>query len=338
MRPLLLRMLYVGLGVVVTLGIGTAGFAIVDDYPLFDAFYMAIITMTTVGYSEIRALSHAGRVFNSFYLLLSVSMLFLAIGALTQTVIEAEFGNIVGRRRARKMIDKLQDHYIVCGFGRVGRGAAAELQEAGVPVVVIDRNPEKVERAIRAGFLAVLADSTQDATLKEVHIERARGVVAALATDADNLFAVISAKTLEPEGAHRGARGRGRGRGQAAAGRRRRRLCALHHDGHPAGAGAAEAARASVSGFRHDEHTLGLNVRIEQLEVAPASDLVGRSLAEARLRSDLKVIVLAIRRADGQMIFNPPAETAIAAGDYLIVMGEPEPLRRLEQRVAGVTA
>ena len=82
MRPLLLRMLYVGLGVVVTLGIGTAGFAIVDDYPLFDAFYMAVITMTTVGYSEIRGLSHAGRVFNSFYLLLSVSMLFLAIGVI----------------------------------------------------------------------------------------------------------------------------------------------------------------------------------------------------------------------------------------------------------------
>lgn len=337
MRPLLLRMLYVGLGVVVTLGIGTAGFAIVDDYPLFDAFYMAIITMTTVGYSEIRGLSHAGRVFNSFYLLLSVSMLFLAIGALTQTIIEAEFGNIVGRRRARKMIDRLHDHYIVCGFGRVGRGAAAELLEAGVKVVIIDRNPEKVERAIRAGFLAVLADSTQDATLKEVHIERARGVVAALATDADNLFAVISAKTLNPK-VYIAARA---AEDEAADKLRRVGADAVFAPYTMTGVRLAQALlKPHVRQFLDftTTHTLGLNVRIEQLEVAPASDLVGRSLAEARLRSDLKVIVLAIRRSDGQMIFNPPAETAIAAGDYLIVMGEPEPLRRLEQRIAGVTA
>ena len=96
------------------------------------------------------------------------------------------------------MINSLTNHYIVCGFGRVGRGAAAELKEAGVPVVVVDHSPDKVERAIKAGYLAVLADSTRDETLRDVNVERARGLVAALATDADNLFLILSAKAMNP--------------------------------------------------------------------------------------------------------------------------------------------
>ena len=337
MSPPVRRVLFVGVAIVTTLAIGTTGFATVDSYPLFDALYMAIITMTTVGYSELQGLSHAGRIFNSFYILLSVSTLFLAIGALAQTIVENEFGNIVERRRTRKMIDRLANHYIVCGFGRVGRGAAQELQEAHVPVVIVDRSPEKVERAIRAGYLAVLADSTQDATLKEVHIERARGLVAALATDADNVFAVISAKTLNPK-VHVAARA---AEEEAAEKLKRVGADAVFAPYTMTGTRLAQALlKPHVRQFLDftTTHSLGLNVRIEQLEVDADSDLVGRTLAETRLRSELKVIVLAIRRADGQMLFNPAAETALAAGDYLIVMGEPEPLRRLEQRVAGAAS
>jgi len=235
------------------------------------------------------------------------------------------------------MINRLHDHYIVCGFGRVGRGAAAELQQAGVPVVVVDRNPDKVERAIRAGYLAVLADSTQDATLKDVQIERARGVVAALATDADNLFTVISSKTLNPK-VYVAARA---AEDEAADKLRRVGADAVFAPYTMTGIRLAQSLlKPHVRQFLDftTTHSLGLNVRIEQLEVAAASDLVGRTLAETRLRTELQVIVLAIRRADGEMVFNPPAETAIAAGDYLIVMGAPEPLRRLEQRVTGVPA
>jgi len=328
------RLMFVVIAIVVTLAIGTVGFVVVDSYPWFDAFYMSMITMTTVGYSEVRGLSKAGRIFNSFYLLLSVSTLFLAIAAMAQTIVENEFGNIVERRRTKKMIDKLADHYIVCGFGRVGRGAAQELKEARVPVVIVDRNPEKVERAIRAGFLAVLADSTQDATLKDVHIERARGLVAALATDADNVFAVISAKTLNPA-VHIAARA---AEEEASDKLKRVGADAVFAPYTMTGTRLAQALlKPHVRQFLDfaTAHGLGPSIRIEQLEVDTASDLVGRSLAETRLRSELKVIVLAIRRADGQMLFNPPAETAIAAGDYLIVMGEPDPLRRLEQRIAG---
>src|SRR5262245_1401177 len=103
---------------------------IIDDYPAFDAFYMALITITTVGYSEIRPLSQAGRIFNSLLLLFGVSTLFLAVGVVTQTVFELEFNHYFQKRRIRRMVEQLQNHYIICGFGRIGRGAADELQRA----------------------------------------------------------------------------------------------------------------------------------------------------------------------------------------------------------------
>jgi voltage-gated potassium channel len=335
MKHLFQRFLMLGAITVAVLSVGTLGFYFIAGYPLFDALYMALITMTTVGYSELQGLNHAGRVFNIFYIILAVSVLFMAIGMIAQTIIEAELGDIFGKRRVRKMIDSLRNHYIVCGFGRVGRGAAAELKEAGVPLVIVDRNPDKVERAMRSGYLAVLADSTRDETFRDVQVSHARGLVAALATDADNVFAVISAKNLNPK-IYIAAR--------AAEEEAEQKLRLVGAD--------SVIAPYAVTGVRLAQSLLkphvrqfldfttthsfgGLNVRIEQLEVASNSDLVSRSLAEARLRSELKVIVLAIRRADADMVFNPPADCIIRSGDYLIVMGEPEGLRRLEQRIAG---
>ena len=199
MSRLARRFLYILLAIAVTLLIGTVGFTLIDHYPPFDAFYMTLTTMTTVGYGEIHPLSHAGRVFNSFLIFFGVTTIFIAIGAMTQTIVEREFGEAIGKRRNKRMIDKLKDHYIICGYGRVGRGAAAELHHSGVPFVVVDLNPERVERAVVEGMLAVAADSTRDETLRRAGIERARGLVAALATDADNLFVLLSAKGLNPK-------------------------------------------------------------------------------------------------------------------------------------------
>ena len=198
MTRLVRRLLYILVAIVATLLIGTVGFTLIDDYPPFDAFYMTLTTLTTVGYGEIHPLSHAGRVFNSFLIIFGVTTIFIAIGAMTQTIIEREFGEAIGKRRNKRMIDNLKDHFIICGYGRVGRGAAAELQHAGVPFVVVDIGPERAERAIHDGNLAVAADSTHDETLRQVGIERARGLVAALSTDADNLFVLLSAKGLNP--------------------------------------------------------------------------------------------------------------------------------------------
>ena len=156
------RFLILAAALLATLITGTVGFALIDHFPLFDAFYMTLITMTTVGYSEIHPLSHAGRVFNSFLIIFGVTTIFIAIGAMTQTIIELEFGDVIGKRRNKRMIDKLKDHFIICGFGRVGRGAASELQHSGVPFVVVDIDPERAERAMTQGMLAVAADSTRD--------------------------------------------------------------------------------------------------------------------------------------------------------------------------------
>src|SRR5260370_3116574 len=181
-----------------TLGLGTAGFELIEGYSWFDSFYMTLTTITTVGYQEVRPLSHAGRVFSSFLLLFGVSAMFLAVGAMTQTIIELELQDRYGKRRKRRMINNLHHHFIVCGFGRVGRNACYEFQRATAPFVVIDRNEQRVANAANAGMLAIVADATQDDSLRQAGVLRARGLIAALPSDAENLFIILSAKTLNP--------------------------------------------------------------------------------------------------------------------------------------------
>lgn len=330
------RLAIIGTAILLTLAFGTAGFVLIEDYPLFDAFYMALITVTTVGYGEIHPLSQAGRLFNSVLILFGVTTMLLAVGGMTQTIIELELNQYFGKRRIKAMIEKLTEHYIVCGFGRVGRGAAFELQRAKVPLIIIDRNENRVEQAIRAGMLAVVADANRDATLREAGIARAKGLVATLPTDADNLFLTLSARTLNPEIT----------------------LCARVADEEAedkfrrAGADfvyapyvttgtrmAQSLLRPHVTEFLAFTTTdTGLNVGIEQVLVGEASQFAHRTLEEVRLRRELGVIVLAIRKADGNMLFNPPAEAELAPGDFLVVMGEPAGLRRLEQLLTGAAA
>src|SRR5215469_10615561 len=179
--------------------VGTAGFVLLEHYSWFDAFYMTLTTITTVGYAEIRPLDHAGRVFNSFLIIFGVFAMFLAIGAMTQTIIELELQDRYGKRRMKRMIHHLNDHFIVCGFGRVGRNASSEFQRANVPFLIIDRSEQRVEKAISAGMLAVAADATRDDSLREAGVLRAKGLIAALPSDAENLFIILSAKTLNPQ-------------------------------------------------------------------------------------------------------------------------------------------
>src|SRR5271169_2118542 len=164
------RLALIALAMVVTLAGGTLGFVLIDHYPVFDAFYMTLTTVTTVGYGEIHPLSRAGRVFNSFVILFGVIIMLLAIGAMTQIVIELELNQFFGKRRVKSMIDKLEGHFILCGYGRMGRGAAEELSKAGVSFVVVDNDDERVENAMKAGMLAVHADASRDETLRDVGI------------------------------------------------------------------------------------------------------------------------------------------------------------------------
>jgi voltage-gated potassium channel len=326
------RIYYAAAAVIITLSTGTIGFVLVDDYSWFDAFYMTVITVFSIGYAEVRPLSHAGRVFNVCLILFGGVMFLGAIGAFTQALIELELKQFFGKRRVKHMVDQLKNHYIICGYGRVGRGAAEELKGAGVPFVIIDSSDDRVERAIRLGMVAVVGDCTQDETLRNVGIERAQGLIATLRTDADNLFLILSARSLNPA-LHLSARVNEEEAEQ------KMRLAGANAVFAPYTITGARMAQALLRPHVHQfidfttRHT-GLNVGIEQVAVANRSSFAGKTLEQAGLRKDFGVIVLAIKKNDGKMMFNPPADATITEGDFLIVMGENPNLRKLEQLLA----
>jgi voltage-gated potassium channel len=338
MEALRKRLLLVAGLVAAMIVIGTIGFVVIEDYSWFDAFYMSIITITTVGYLEVRPLHTAGRVFNSFLLLFGVATMLFAIGVLTQSIVEAQLDDVFLKRRVKKMIDKLKDHYILCGYGRVGRAAAAELKRSALPFLVIDRNPEKVERALKDGMMATLADSTRDETLVDAGITRARGLIAALSTDADNLFLILSAKNLNPliKVAARVAE---------EASESKMRMAGADAVFMPYAITGYRLAQSILRPFVFEflditasTSSMGLNVGIEQVLVSAESPFAGKSLRDLQLGRDLGIIVLAIRRHDGQMRFNPSGDAVVEAGDHLIVMGGVDDVQKLARRTSGEVA
>jgi voltage-gated potassium channel len=220
----------------------------------------------------------------------------------------------------------------------VGRSACAELIRSRVPFVIVDRNQAEVERAIKHGMLAVVADATSDETLRDAAIFRAKGLIAALATDAENLFLILSAKGLNPK-----LKVATRVNEEEAEAKLRR-------------AGADAVFRPyNITGFRLAQAILrpyvfefldftsstvdmGLNIGIEQVHVGEGSEFSSKSLRDMQIRRDLGVIVLAIRKADGHMLFNPPADALVEGGDHLVVMGDPDRVRHLERVFAKVRA
>ena len=330
---LIRRAILIGGLLTLTLCIGTAGFRIVEGYSVFDAFYMTLITITTVGYQEIRPLSHAGRIFNSILILFGVSAMFFAVGAVTQTIIELELQDRYGKRRKKRMIAQMHDHFIVCGFGRVGRNASYELQRAKAPFLVVDRSEQRAERATSAGMLAVVADATRDDSLREVGVLRARGLIAALPSDAENLFIILSAKTLNPKltvvtrASEEEAEVKLRRAGAdtvfapyTVAGHRLAQALIRPH--------LLEFLEFATSG-------VGIKIMMEQLCVAPQAEVASKPLGDLLARRELGIIVLAIRKPEGEMLFNPPPETPVNAGDTLIVLGEPANLHNVENIFTG---
>ena len=256
---------------VVTLGGGTLGFVLIERYSVFDAFYMTLTTVTTVGYGEIHPLSHAD-----------------------------------------------------------------ELRQAGVPFVVVDHNESRVERAMRAGMLGLLADASRDETLREAGIQRAKGLIATLSTDADNLFLILTAKTLNPR-----LQLSARVAEESSEDKMRRAgadfvFAPYNSTGHRM---AQAIVRPHVQQFLDSTtRNIGLEVGIEQVQVGHRCAFSGKSLADMAIRRETGVIVLAIRKPTGEMLFNPPPEATVTSGDHLIAMGEAQGLRKLENVLMGVPA
>lgn len=311
-----------------TLLAGTVGFVLIERYSAFDAFFAALTTITTTGNPDAHHLSRAGQVFDSFLILFGVSAMFVVVGAITQTAIELELEDGLGKRRRRRMIDKLQNHFIVCGYGRVGRNASIELLAAKAPFVLIERNPDRVVRAEAAGFLVTAADATQDASLRAAGVERARGLIAALATDAENLFIILSAKALNP-GLMIVTRA-----SEEEAGEKLRRAGAdiVLTPYSMAGRQLADALlRPKVIEFLDFARgNVGPGITMEQVCIGPKSGAGRQTLAELPALREFQGIVLAVQRRSGETHFHPAADVQLSPGDFLILMGERAALNRLD--------
>jgi len=332
-RRLLRRAVFVAALLSVMLCIGTSGFVLIEGYSAFDAFYMTLVTITTVGYEEIHPLSHAGRIFNSFVILFGIAVIFIASGAMTQSIIELELNDRYGKRRKKRMIDNLHDHFIVCGFGRVGRNASLELQRLQASVLVIDRQEERVERAMHLGMLGLEADATLDDTLRSAGVMRAKGLIASLPSDAENLFIILSAKTLNP-----GLTVVTRASEEEAEIKLRRAGADIVFT--PYALVGHRIAQALVKPHLVEflniaTSDVGPQVTLEQMELSHKSQLASKTFGEIQQRCSTGVILLAVRRAGGQMVFNPPPETLVSVGDYLIAIGEKPGLTKLDRLLGG---
>ncbi len=177
---------------------GAAGYVMIEGWSVGDAVYMTVITITTVGFHEVQPLSGGGRVFTVFVALFGVGVAFYILTTLVQTVIEGELAEVLGVRRMQARIESLREHYILCGFGRVGEEIGRELEERGVPFVVVEHNAEPLERARQRGILCVEGDASQDAILTKAGIERARALMAASDSDSGNTYITLTAKALNP--------------------------------------------------------------------------------------------------------------------------------------------
>jgi voltage-gated potassium channel len=324
----------IALALLVLFALSTAGFHFIEGWPWFDSFYMVLITVSTIGYSEVHPLTDSGRIFNVFVIIVGVGLVFLLIGAVAQALLEFELGRFFGRRRMERDIERLSGHYIICGAGRVGRSAARELARKPVPFVVIESNPAKLDR-LPPDWLAIPGDATQENILRQAQIARARGLVAATTTDATNIYIVLTARSLHPDikiiarASEEDAEKHLKTAGADSV------ISPYHFAGHRI---AQSFLRPHVLDFI-DSATLqlGVDLEIAEVQVQPGSRFVGQTFRTSKMRHDTGIIVLAIKRT-GSMHFNPAPDDRIEAGDYLIAMGEASGLRKLEDAASAVTA
>jgi voltage-gated potassium channel len=289
---------------------------------------MTIITITTVGYGEVHPLSRAGEAFTVVIILAGVGTFFYAFTQFTALIAGGQLVEGRERRRHTRMLDNLTDHFILCGFGRMGEIIAGEFSHQHVPFVVIERSPDRVHAAMDHGYLAVEADASSEDVLRRVHIDRAKGLIAAVSTDAENVYAVLSARLMRPDLFIVG-------RAETDDARVKLKRAGADRVISPYHIGGLQLAQTALRPAVVDFVTLAtssenLDLNLEQVHLDDRSPLVGRSLLDAGLRQKYGVVVVGIRRRDGQMDFNPAPEASMRAGDDLVVLGRAASLRQLE--------
>jgi voltage-gated potassium channel len=311
-------------GVVV---LGTAGFVLVQGWSLGDALYMTVITLTTVGFHEVRELDAIGRVWTMILSVAGVAIIFGSVGIVAESVLGEVASGRRERRRMEERIAALRGHFVICGYGRVGSTVARELVNGGRQVVVIDVNPESFAEAIRDGYDVVEGDAASDATLRAAAIDRADGLITTIDSDANNVYVTLSARALSPdlfivaranlEGSEAKLLQAGANRVVSPYTRAGRQIAEL-------------AIRPRVADFIDLALSHGqLGFSIEEVEVAPGGPLEGRTIGSLR---DEGIFALAIVRGENDYVANPPTDRALQAGDSLIASGTSEVLQGLRAR------
>ncbi|MGC8796955.1 potassium channel family protein [Thermodesulfovibrio sp.] len=313
--------------IIAVLVFGTAGYMIIEDMKFIDAFYMTVITLATVGFKEVKDLDEPGKIFTIILILNGFGIFTYSLTTGAKIIIEGEIKEVFKKRRMRKKIDGLAQHYIVCGYGRMGSIIVKELKANNMPVVVIEKN--KINLPEDEEFVYVEGDATHDDVLKSAGIEKAKGLITVLPSDAENLYVVLSARELNPD-----LFIVARAIDKEAESKLKR-------------AGADKVVSPYFIGGLRIAHTIlrptvvdfiefatrseHIEIQIEEIKVSSGSGLVGKTIAQSGIGRDIGVIILGIKRADGRMKFNPTSQTLIKEGDTLIVIGQTDKLSLLEK-------
>jgi voltage-gated potassium channel len=309
--------------------IGIGGYMVIEGWNFFDSLYMVVITLATVGFGETHPLTFHGRIFTIVLIVVWAGIGFYAFSTIIQPIIEGEIRKVLGRKKLEKEIRNLKDHYIVCGFGRMGSYISRELKNASVSYIIIEKDEHLREKLERENYLYLYGNASEDEVLIEAGVKKARGLVAVVASDADNVYITLTARQLNPNLFILA-------RSTNESSERKLQQAGANKVISPYQMGAVRMVQAILRPAVVDFieiafHGKSMELQCEEFLVKPNSSLVGSSLQEAEIRKNLGVIIVAIKETSGKMVFNPSRDVRINAGDTLITLGEKKDLVRLEK-------
>jgi voltage-gated potassium channel len=304
----------------------------IERWRFLDAFYMTVITLATIGFQEVHELSDAGRVFTILLIVVGVSVLGYTVGKLAQIMFEGEFQRFLGRKKVEKTIEELRDHYIVCGYGRIGSLICREFAAKPIPFVVVENSPEVIEKLTEDSVPFLRGNATEDETLLKAGIKRAKGLVSVVTSDTENVYITLTARGLNPDLfilARSGEPGSEIKLTRAGA----NKVVSPYHIG---GSRMAQAIlRPNVVDFIEIAMGRGhIDLQMEEISIPDRSPFLGKSLKEAGLHKDTGVIIVGIKQASGKMVFNPGSASLIEAKDTFIVLGPPSSISKLENMLS----